>query len=607
MRVRAAIVLLAVLIFSTRAFAEPDVGPGYGIQMSRMIPTRDGTQLEAWIFKPSKLQVRAPTVFTLTQYDIDGSRRSDAAVYTRRGFVFVQVLVRGRGRSGGDKNDNLGVQTGRDGYDVVEWIASQPWSNGQVVMFGGSFVGMSQWRTATQNPPHLAAIAPYVSIYPGWDVPNTNGIPQAWSGVIMGFVAGRSLNTGFIANQEYWFGKMLEHYAAFRPFSTLDDAIGIAPDDWWMSDERGEKKSFMDMWLDHLGEEAFNLSAEPKPADYTKMSFPILTATGFFDDDQPGALRYYRRHVANASPAAVAKHYLVIGPWDHSGTQRPTQEINGLKLPDSAVLNMETLHADWYDWALGRGALPTLLRDRVTYFMMGANDWRYAKTLESASSNESLTFYLESADGTPKDIFHSGRLTPKPAKSQAPAVVVSDPHELPELEFAQFVPSEDSASQFRSFQKRAITFHSDALTEPTEIAGTMRLTLVTQADTPDFDLWAQVSVIRADGSAMRIGEDMRRARFRNGPFKQELLKPAQIVEIPFEFNWTALKIPAGARVRLTVAPLNSPSYQKNFNTGGQMGYEKIEDARIANIKIYHDATHASRLTLPIAAPSSVKP
>ena len=87
----------------------------------------------------------------------------------------------------------------------------------------------------------------------------------------------------------------------------------------------------------------------------------------------------------------------------------------------------------------------------------------------------------------------------------------------------------------------------------------------------------------------------------DGPFKPELMRPGQIVEIPFEFNWLARRIPAGARLRLTVAPLNSPSYQKNFNTGGRMGYEKIADARIANIKIFHDARRASRLTLPIAA------
>jgi predicted acyl esterase len=69
-------------------------------------------------------------------------------------------------------------------------------------MYGGSFVGMTQWRTAAQLPPHLAGIAPYVPIYPGWDIPNTNGIPQAWTTVILGITAGRSYNDGFIANQD---------------------------------------------------------------------------------------------------------------------------------------------------------------------------------------------------------------------------------------------------------------------------------------------------------------------------------------------------------------------------------------------------------------------
>lgn len=163
------LVAVAVLLAAAATEAE-EVGPGYDIEMSRMIPMRDGVELEAWIFKPSHLKAKAPGVLTLTQYDIDGGRRNVAA-YTRRGYVFVQVYVRGRGRSGGVKSDNLGLQVGRDGYDVVEWIAAQPWSDGHVVMFGGSFVGMTQWRAAAQHPPHLAAIAPYVPIYPGWDVP----------------------------------------------------------------------------------------------------------------------------------------------------------------------------------------------------------------------------------------------------------------------------------------------------------------------------------------------------------------------------------------------------------------------------------------------------
>ena len=152
---------------------------------------------------------------------------------------------------------------------------------------------------------------------------------------------------------------------------------------------------------------------------------------------------------------------------------------------------------------------------------------------------------------------------------------------MPELEVAKFAASEDLTSQFRAYQKRAITFHSDPFAQDTEIAGHIRLSSQCAADAPDFDLWAQVLMVLPDGSTVRLGEDIRRARFRNSQFKEELVKPGQVVQIPFEFYWLARRIPAGARLRLTIAPLNSPNYQKNFNTGGRMGYEKIDDARIA--------------------------
>src|SRR5665213_2827402 len=491
--------LLALILFAAAApsvAGAAEVGPGYDIEMSRMIAMRDGVELEAWITKPSNLIAKAPAILTLTQYDIDGGRRAESpGSYAKRGYVFVQAYVRGRGRSGGVKSDNLGAQVGRDGYDLVEWIAAQPWSDGRVVMFGGSFVGMTQWRTAAQLPPHLAGITPYVAVYPGWDVPNTNGIPQAWSAVILGYVSGRALNPSFIANRDYWAGKMLEQYASYRPFGELDAAMGIAADDWWMTDERGQKRSFMNMWLDHVGDEAFNLAAEPKPEDFARMSFPILSVTGFYDDDQPGALRYYRRHMRYALAAAQAQHYLVIGPWDHGGTQNPVKVIDGLRIPEAAVIDMGKLHADWYDAVLGRGPMPALLHDKVSYFMLGADEWRYAPSLAAASSGATVTFYLADPEGTPRDLFQSGRLAPAPRRSEPPAVIVSDPHELPELSVAKYTTDEDATSQFRGLQPRAISFHSEALPSATELAGQMRLTLVCQADAPDFDLWAQVLMV----------------------------------------------------------------------------------------------------------------
>jgi len=602
-----ALAIAAALV--TLAAAHPAgaaaVGPGYDIELSRMIPMRDGVALEAWITKPAGPTHKTPAILTLTQYDIDGSRRGEPPYFARAGYVFVQAYVRGRGRSGGVKSDNLGLTVGRDGYDLVEWIAQQPWSNGEVVMYGGSFVGMTQWHAAAQHPPHLAAIAPYVAIYPGWDVPNTNGIPQSWTAVILGYTSGRGLNPGFIANQEYWAGKMLEHYAAQRPFGELDRALGIAADDWWMSDANGRRVPMMTAWLDHVGDEAFNLAAEPQAADYAGMGFPVLTATGFFDDDQPGALRYYRNHVTHASPAAAARHYLLIGPWDHGGTQAPEKDIDGLTIPDAAVLDMKKLHLEWYDWALGRGALPALFRDRVAYFMMGANEWRYAPTLDAASGAE-LVLHLSAAEGTPRGVFRAGRLSAQPPGAEPPALMVSDPRELPELDVAKYAPGENLTSQFRALQKRALVFHSEPFATATELAGHMRLTLECAADAPDFDLWAQVLLVGADGSAVQLGQDIRRARFRNGPFTPQLLRPGEVAPIAFEFRWMAWRIPAGARLRLVLVPLNSPKYQKNYNTGGRIGYENPADARVAHIRIFHDGQRGSRLVLPLAAPAVIR-
>jgi uncharacterized protein len=580
--------------------AQAEVGPGYDIEMSRMIPMRDSVKLEAWLFKPSHLAGKAAAVLELTQYDIDGGRDQDFKTFVQRGYVFVQVEVRGRGRSGGEKSDNIGLQVSRDGRDAVEWIARQPWSDGHVFMYGGSFVGMTQWHTATQLPPHLSGIAPYVPIYPGWDVPNTNGIPQAWSAVILGYVSGRTLNDDYIRS-DYWQQKMLQHYARQQPFSTLDEDIGIAQDDWWMEDSRGRKLSFMKMWLDHVGDEAFNLGAEPKPAEIARMRFPVLTATGFFDDDQPGALHYYRRFLQYAAPQEAANILLVIGPWDHLGTQHPQKTIEGLTIPDSAVLDMNRLHADWYDWVLGRGPRPALLRDRVTYYMMGANEWRYAHSLASASSGGSLALYLEDPAGTPRDLFRSGALLQSKPGAEPPATIVDDPRTLPELAVARYAADEDLLSQFRAYEKGALVFHSAPLQRDTEVAGHMHLNLIVQSDAPDFDLWAQVQMVQPDGSAVTLGEDIRRARFRDGFFKQELLKPGQVVTIPFTFNWMAWRIPAGARIRLVVMPLNSPDYQKNYNTGGRIGYEDPRNARVAHIELFHDRSRASALLLPLAA------
>jgi hypothetical protein len=91
--------------------------------------------------------------------------------------------------------------------------------------------------------------------------------------------------------------------------------------------------------------------------------------------------------MANASPEARAKHFLVIGPWDHAGTRTPTDEVAGVKFGPAAIVDLNDLHRQWYDWTMKAGPKPPFLRSQVAYYMLapgsGANgDWKYADNFD---------------------------------------------------------------------------------------------------------------------------------------------------------------------------------------------------------------------------------
>jgi predicted acyl esterase len=131
------------------------------------------------------------------------------------------------------------------------------------------------------------------------------------------------------------------------------------------------------------------------PAQYRKVNIPILTITGHYDGDQPGAMHYYRTHMQSGSPEGRAQHYLIIGPWDHPGTRTPNKEFGGLKFGEACMLDLNKLHTEWYDWTLKGGPKPEFLKNRVAYYLMGAEEWKYADSLE-AISDSTKRLYLNS-------------------------------------------------------------------------------------------------------------------------------------------------------------------------------------------------------------------
>ena len=148
---------------------------------------------------------------------------------------------------------------------------------------------------------------------------------------------------------------------------------------------------------------------------YDRIDIPILTITGHYDDDQPGAMEYYRKHM-DSSSSSKADHYLLIGPWDHAGTRDPKTEFGGVKFSEAAILDMNQLHKQWYDWSMKAGKKPAFLKKRVAYYVMGEEKWKYADSLE-AIPVEAKKMYLNSSDGA-SDVFHSGSLDEKPTQGR---------------------------------------------------------------------------------------------------------------------------------------------------------------------------------------------
>jgi len=110
---------------------------------------------------------------------------------------------------------------------------------------------------------------------------------------------------------------------------------------------------------------------------------PILTITGHYDGDQGGALTWYREHMRHGNAAARDKHYLIIGPWDHPGTRTPAREVAGLTFGEASLLDMNGLHKAWYDWTMKDGPRPEFLKDRIAYYVVPSDEWKYAGRLDA--------------------------------------------------------------------------------------------------------------------------------------------------------------------------------------------------------------------------------
>jgi putative CocE/NonD family hydrolase len=509
--------------------------------------------------------------------------------FAAHGYPFLTVDVRGRGNSEGVFHPL--IQEAQDGYDVVEWLATQPYCNGKVTMWGGSYAGYDQWATAKEFPPHLATIVPVASPYIGVDFPMSQSVFYTYDVQWLLFTAGHASQDRIFADDAFWAGKFLQWYESGTAYKELDGVVG-AP------------LAVFQEWVAHPHPDAYWDSYNPSAQQYSKLSIPILTITASHDDDQPGALAHYREYMKNASAEGRARHYLVIGPWDHAGTRTPNVKVGGLTFGPASLVDLPKLHLDWYNWTMQGGPKPEFLKNYVAYYVMFADKWRYADSLAAVTGQVRALHLGSHVNAT--DVLNAGSLDSQPQKGD-PDHYVYDPRDVSTGQLEAGIDASSLVDQQLIYAHRGKQFiyHSTPFERDTEVSGFFRLTAWIAIDQPDTDFEVDIYEIRQDGSSIALGSQVLQARYRHNPRDPQLITTKAPLRYEFEhFPFVSQQIRKGSRLRLVIGPSNSIHTEKNYNSGGVVAEETMKDARPVAVTLYHDHGRPSALYVPLGAPGS---
>jgi putative CocE/NonD family hydrolase len=584
-------VFLTCLVLSAPAVAADVVvadAPKITLQMGVRVPLRDGVNLSAIAYLPKGAAAPGPCLFNLSPY-MAQTYHEWGTYFAEHGIAFVAVDVRGRGDSGGVFRPM--IQEAKDGYDVTEWLAARPYCNGKVGMWGGSYTGYDQWATAKEKPPHLVTIVPAAAAHAGVDFPARNNIFSTFVFEWLTMTSGHGMQESIAGDRTYWGRLWRERFEQGKSFDTIDQALGSPP-------------PMMREWLDHPEVSAYYDSYSPTPKDYATLDIPVLTITGSFDADQPGALAYYDEHMRYGSPSGRARHFLVIGPWDHAGTHTSRAEAGGVKFGPAALLDLNQLHLDWYRWAMAGGKEPAFLQKRVAYYVMGADRWRYADTLDGVTA-KTKPYFLASA-GDANRLFASGALVDDAAGAKGkPDKYVYDPRDVSLAGLETTLDPESKVDQQWVYANdgKQLVYHSTPFAQDTEVTGFFKLSAWLSINQPDTDFMASVYEIDKSGESILLSTDLLRARYRESQRNAVLVTSAAPLRYDFNhFTYISRRIAKGSRLRLVLGPINSINTQKNYNSGGVVSAETMKDARPVTVSLLHSRRYPSALFVPFGQP-----
>jgi putative CocE/NonD family hydrolase len=521
-----------------------------------LIETPDGATISAFVVRPRDASRKLPAALQFTIYADRSTALPKALAAANRGYVGVIGFTRGKWKS-----PNSVVPYEYDGADaraVIDWISRQSWSDGRVGMWGGSYNGFTQWAAAKRLHPALKTIVPYCPNDPGFGLPmNNNVFLTANYGWTFYATNNKQLDNETYSDAKRWRSLPWNWYESGRPFREIDQVDG-SPNPW------------LQRWLKHPAYDDYWQSMTVNGREYAALDIPILAIDGYYDDGHNTAVRRLQEHYKYRPQA---EHYLVIGPYDHPGTQAATKPavLRGYSIDPVAQLDTLDLTFDWFDYIFKGAAKPELLKDKINYQVMGANTWRHAPSIEKMSESV-LTLYLDSArDGA---VYRLAKTKPPERGSLQMVVDYADRTKVS----AKTYPGEIVTGDLGLSQ--ALAFVSEPFEQPVSVNGLFRATLRGLVNKKDLDLAVVLYEVMPDGKYFYLSYTVQRASYAADMSRRQLLAPNRVATIKLDKTLlVSRQLSKGSRLLVVVDVNRGPFAQVNYGTGKDVSDESVKDAK----------------------------
>ena len=511
---------------------------------TQKVAMSDGVKLATDVYLPKQGEGPFPVILLRTPYNKNGNQGTADNV-SRLGYALVVQDMRGRFASEGHHaivfgNEGIGGEH-QDGHDTLNWIAKQDWSNGKVITYGQSALGIAQNMAAP-------------------------GAPAALKGQVVG-----------VAFSDYY------HQAAYQGGVWRKELL-----EGWLKQTKMDDVN-LPTFLKHPTYDDFwkGLNAE---AHADKVDAPGVFTGGWYDIFIQGTINSFVEINSRGGPNARGKCFLLIAPTAHGNFDEAVIYRDIAMAPVNFVAPMNILET----W-IGKPNKEAAALKPVHYYVMGdtvtagapGNFWRSADTWPPAA--KATPFYLH-ADKSLRTQAPSGDETltykydpqnPVPTRGGQNLLIAKGPMDQRPVESRSDV----------------LLFTSEPLTEPLEVTGRITAKLFVSSDCPDTDFTVKLSDVYPDGKSLLVTDGIRRASLRNSYEKHELLEAGNVYELEVDLWSTSLIFNKGHQIRIAVSSSNAPRFEPNPNTGDS--HPVPGKTRIANNSLHLSDKYPSQIVLPV--------